>query len=150
MAGGKFVPTRSLEPAPGMRILGLDLHDEFQVAQRIHTGFPPSAIGRLADALDLPDTRVLELADIPASTYHSRKRRRKPLSPEESSRVYRIAKAAAAAERFFEGDESAARRWLTTPKVALGGSAPLAFARTPEGSDYVIKLLGRMEHGVVS
>ena len=55
-----------------------------------------------------------------------------------------------AAEGYFEGDKSAARHWLSQPKVALGGAIPLEFARTPEGSDYVIVLLRRMEHGVIS
>lgn len=48
------------------------------------------------------------------------------------------------------GDEEPARCWLTGPKVALGGATPLEYARTPEGSDYVIQLLGPMAHGAIS
>lgn len=150
MVGKRFVPTRQPEPVPGARILGLKIDDEFQVARRISDGFSTATIGRLAKELDVPDNRVLMLTSIPESTYHSRKRNRRPLSAEESSRVYRIAKAAAAAEAYFEGNRSAARRWLTSPKAALDGKIPLEFARTPEGSDYVIKLLERMEHGIIS
>lgn len=69
---------------------------------------------------------------------------------EHSSRLYRIAKVTEAAEAYFDGNEDAAKRWLTSPKVGLGGETPLAFASTPEGSDYVVELLERMEHGVVS
>jgi putative toxin-antitoxin system antitoxin component (TIGR02293 family) len=150
MAGRKFVPTRTPEPIPGVRVLGLRLDNEFQVARRINAGFSASTIGRLARELDVPDKQVLIVANIPESTFHARKRERKPLSAEASGRVYRIAKATEAAEAYFEGDKTAARRWLTHPKVALGGVTPLEFARTPEGSDYVIKLLERMEHGVIS
>ncbi len=145
-----FVPTRRPTPVPGARILGLRSDDEFKVAKRIQEGFSTATVSRLAQALAVTDKRVLAFANIPESTYHARKRKGAPLSAEESSRVYRIAKVTAAAEDFFENDDGAARRWLTGPKVALGGRTPIEFARTPEGSDYVIQLLGRMAHGVIS
>ena len=93
---------------------------------------------------------MLGYIDLPVSTYHARKRLQQPLTPDESSRVYRFAKVTAAAEDFFEGDKLRARRWLENPKSALGGATPYDFSRTPEGSDYVVKLLVRMEYGVVS
>lgn len=146
----RFAPTRRPEPVPGAHVLGMEITDVFQVAQRIRKGFAPVTVGRLAKVLDLTDKQVLSLSKIPGSTFHARKRSGKPLSPEHSSRLYRIAKAVAAAEAYFEGNEAAAKRWLTRPKVALGGETPLAFASTPEGSDYVETLLERMERGVVS
>lgn len=65
-------------------------------------------------------------------------------------RISKTARVVAAAEAYFDGDRDAAQRWLTYPKAALGGVSPLEFARTPHGSDYVIKLLNRMGHGVIS
>lgn len=146
----RFVPKRRPEPVPGAQLLGMTITDEFQAATRIREGFAPNVVGRLAKELHLSDKQVLLLSDIPPSTFHGRKRSGKALSPEHSGRLYRIAKATEAAEAYFEGDKAAAKRWLTSPKVALGGETPLAFASTPEGSDYVLKLLERMEHGVVS
>ncbi len=146
----RFVPTRTPKPVPGAHILGLRITNEFEVAKRIREGLAPTIVGRLARKLDLTDKQILRLGDIPPSTFHARKRSGKPLSPEHSSRLYRIAKATEAAEAYFEEDKGAAKRWLTSPKVALGGETPLAFAFTPEGSDYVLELLERMEHGVVS
>ncbi len=122
----------------------------FGLAERLSHGLPPQALERLARHLDIAVGDMLAFTDIKSSTYHDRKRNRRPLSPEESSRLYRIAKAVEAAEAYFEGDGEAAKRWLNHPKVALAGKTPLEFARTPEGSDYVIRLLGRMEHGVPS
>ncbi len=150
MAVRSFVPTQQPEPMPGARILGLRADDEFRVAERIQAGFSTATVGRLARSLGVPDSRVLSYVGIPESTFHARKRKNEPLSPEESSRVYRLAKVVAAAEEFFENDRDAALRWLSAPKMALGGDTPVAFARTPEGSDYVVKLLGRMAHGVIS
>ena len=131
-------------------MLGLKPTNEFEVAERIRAGLSSATVGRLARRLHLSETQMLVLSDIPPSTLHARTRIGKALSPEHSSRIYRIAKVAEAAEAYFEGNDEAARRWLASPKVALGGETPLAFASTPEGSDYVLKLLDRMEHGVVS
>jgi putative toxin-antitoxin system antitoxin component (TIGR02293 family) len=146
----RFVPSRRPEPVAGVHVLGLRITSEFEVVKRIRKGLAPTVVGRLAKKLHLSDKQVLTLSDIPESTFHARKRSGKALSPEHSGRVYRIAKAIEAAEAYFEDDEDAARRWLASPKVALGGETPLAFASTPEGSEYVLKLLERMEHGVVS
>lgn len=146
----RFTPTRQPTPVPGAKVLGLRSTDEFQVAKKVSEGFSTATVSRLARSLGVSDSRVLDYTSIPESTFHSRKRQGKSLTSEESSRVYRIAKVTAAAEQFFEGNQEAARRWLANPKTALGGKTPLEFARTPEGSDFVVKLLIRMEHGVVS
>lgn len=146
----RFTPTSQSEPMPGARVLGLHSTDEFQIAKSINEGFSTATVGRLARSLGVTDSRVLVYTNIPESTYHKRKRQRQPLSPEESSRVYRIAKVTAAAEAFFEGDKEAARRWLSNPKTALAGNTPLEFARTSEGGEYVTKLLVRLEHGIIT
>lgn len=144
-----FIPTRTPEPLPGMRVLKLDAKSDLQVVERLNRGLSASSVERLAHYLDVPVTRMLGLTDIKSSTFHDRKKRGRRLSPEESGRVYRLAKVIEAAESYFE-DRAAAQRWLSHPKVALGGTSPLEFARTAEGADYVLKLLGRMAHGVIS
>lgn len=46
------------------------------------------------------------------------------------------------------GDEKAAEKWLSAPKVALGGRIPRDCAGTEQGAREVLNLLGRLEHGV--
>lgn len=150
MSGVTFTPTRTAPPVLGTRPLGLEAVSEFELAERINIGLPSTIVHALAQRLGRPSKYVLGIADIPESTFHNHQKNRKPLSPEASSRVYQIARAVEAAEAYFDGDRVAAQRWLTHPKVALGGASPLEFARTPQGSDYVIKLLTRMAHGVIS
>ncbi len=153
MAGERvrsYTPKRAVVPLPSARLIGLRSKSEFDVVKSIEEGFSTAAVGRLAKALSVPESRVLSYVDIPASTFHARKRQGRPLSAEESSRVYRIAKVTAAAEEYFDGDKEAARRWLASPKSALGSKTPIGFARTSEGSEYVVKLLNRMAHGVIS
>lgn len=46
------------------------------------------------------------------------------------------------------GSEEKARRWLHTPNFALGDVRPVDLLRTKEGTDEVLGILGRIEHGV--
>ena len=144
-----FIPTHEPNVLPGLRTLGIEARNEVQLVEVLAGGLPPETAERLARHLGLSLTGLLELTGVKSSTYHDRKRRGKPLSPEESERLYRLAKLAEASEDYFN-DQAAARRWLTHPKVALGGRSPLVFGRTAEGAAYVLALLGRMAHGIIS
>ena len=146
----RFVPSREPEPLPGTRILDLDVDSEFRMVERLERGLDTEAVKRLARHLDVSLKEVLDLTDIKSSTFHGRSQRGEPLAPEESERVYRLAKITEAAEAYFDDDSAAARRWLAGTKVGLGGKSPIEFARTAEGADYVVNLLGRLAHGVVS
>ena len=144
-----FVPTQTLEPLLGTRILSLNADSKLQIIERLEQGLEPDDAETLAHHLDLSLTSLLELLDLNSSTFFKTKKERSRLNPDASGRVYRLAKVVEAAEGYFE-DEQVARRWLERPKVALGGKVPLRFARTAEGADYVVNLLGRMAHGVIS
>ena len=45
------------------------------------------------------------------------------------------------------GSEERALRWLAKPNRSLGGT-PQDHARTPEGAEQVMGVIGRVEHGV--
>ena len=48
------------------------------------------------------------------------------------------------------GDEDKAGEWLTTKITALGGQTPIDTLTRAEGEDELLKVLGRIEHGVFS
>ena len=144
-----FVPTRTPTPLPGTQTLALDVQSELQVVERLREGLSTQSVEQFAEHLGLPIALVLKFTDLKSSTFYDHKKRQQPLSPEASGRVYRLAKVVETAEAYFEDSEEA-HRWLTHAKVALGGETPLTFARSAEGADYVVKLLGRMAHGVIS
>ena len=144
-----FVPTRTPPPLPGTRILTLKAQNGLQVVEQLNQGLAADSVEQLASYLEMPVTQILELAGIKSSTFFERKRQRQPLSPDASGRIYRLARVVEAAEDYFENTD-AAKRWLMHPKVALGGVTPLSFAHTAEGADYVVRLLGRIAHGVIS
>ena len=84
---------------------------------------------------------------IPARTLARRKVEGR-LHPEESDRVLRAARVLGRALELFEGDAAAAREWLRTPQVALGGERPLSIIGTDLGVREIENLIGRIEHGV--
>ena len=153
-----FSPSRSSrrraaasDSVPGnalFRRLGLG-REQAELLQQVHQGFRVAVIEKLANELGVPQTTLLQLARIAPATLS--RRRKSPaglLSPEESDRVYRIAAAYRAAVQLFEGDEAAARAWLSEPARALGGGTPLEHLDTEAGASAVRDLIGRLEHGV--
>jgi len=46
------------------------------------------------------------------------------------------------------GDREKAMRWLESPNAALGKQRPIDLLVTPEGTDQVLDVLTRIEHGV--
>ena len=53
-----------------------------------------------------------------------------------------------AALGYFDGKHYDAFEWLGHPSAALGGETPLERAKTPEGKQDVLDLIGRLEHGI--
>jgi len=77
-----------------------------------------------------------------------RRKEQKHLSPDESDRVYRLARVLAHANRVCEDpDESA--DWIQTPNASLGKQRPLTLLDTDIGVQQVDQVLGRIEHGIV-
>jgi putative toxin-antitoxin system antitoxin component (TIGR02293 family) len=54
------------------------------------------------------------------------------------------------AVELFEGNTSAAIKWLQSPNKALGNVSPLELAESKKGARAVEDLIGRLEHGVYS
>jgi putative toxin-antitoxin system antitoxin component (TIGR02293 family) len=77
-----------------------------------------------------------------------RRRTQDRLSPDESDRLYRLARVLAHANRVFE-EPRASADWIRTPNVALGDEPPLALLDTDLGVEQVDQVLGRIEHGIV-
>jgi putative toxin-antitoxin system antitoxin component (TIGR02293 family) len=130
-------------------VLGFETADTKALVQRLDEGFPFRAVVRLRQALGLSLDAIASLVGIPPRTLARRKLEGR-LRPEESERVLRIARVFDLAAALFEQDLASANIWLHEPKKALGGEAPLTFARTEVGAREVEHLIGRLEHGVLS
>lgn len=119
-----------------------------QTAERIKAGLPVKEFDTLREYLGLTVETLAKKVGVSAATLSRRRQRRQPLDPGHSDRLIRFARLFRLAVDLYDGDESAARTWLTAPARALGGQTPLDFADTEVGAREVETLIGRLEHAV--
>ena len=113
----------------------------------IERGLPFRRLARLGTQLDEPAASIAELVQIAPRTL-ARRKTHGTLKPDESERVERFERIYAQAVELFEGDRTAAVRWLKQANRGLALRTPLDFSRTEIGAREVERLIGRLEHGV--
>ena len=90
------------------RLLGVEPMRRIDLVRK---GLPASAVQAAADYLAMSQKDLLSAIRIPVSTLTLRTRARKPLSPEESDKLIRLAEAVKRAIAVF-GDEAEGKAWL--------------------------------------
>lgn len=73
----------------------------------------------------------------------------KPLRGAASNRLYRFAQILEHAIALYNGDEVTALKWLKTPNLAFGESAPMELLSSEVGSDMVDSLISQLELGIL-
>jgi putative toxin-antitoxin system antitoxin component (TIGR02293 family) len=114
----------------------------------VREGLPFSAFEAVATQIGLPPPQLTALLGIPKRTMARRKAVRQ-LAPQESDRLFRLARSFAQVVEVL-GSLEKARVWLRTPNRALGGEIPLELLDTEIGSRQVEEVLFRLEHGIFS
>jgi putative toxin-antitoxin system antitoxin component (TIGR02293 family) len=109
---------------------------------------PFGVFAALSKHLEMTPQEVADIAGIPARTV-ARRRTRGTLDPQESDRVYRLARAVAQAAKSLGSLENA-RAWLKAPNRALAGEVPLGLLDTDIGARQVEEILLRLDHGIFS
>ena len=115
---------------------------------QIREGLPYSALEAVMGTYALGRDELSEALHLPPRTL-SRRKKEKVLQPDESDRLYRLARIAAQATEVL-GSPERASAWLRRPSRALAGEEPLALLDTDLGAREVEAVLGRLEHGVFS
>lgn len=132
----------------GERTLGFRISSQQDLITAVRRGLSSATVQAVIDALNAPTTTVLSALRIARQTVELNKPEGR-LLPQESERVYRLAKIIATADSVL-GDKDKARNWMITPNRALGNATPLALTETGAGADEVQDLLGRIDFGVPS
>jgi len=149
MATGEPLTTQRLVATlGGRRALGADPSNLDALRRRLRLGLPYEALAAVSSAYDLDLRSLAVVLRIPARTL-ARRRRERRLHPDESDRLFRVARIAALAEETLGGRDKAAR-WLKRPNRALGNGVPLDHLDTDLGVRQVEDVLGRISHGVYS
>jgi putative toxin-antitoxin system antitoxin component (TIGR02293 family) len=119
-----------------------------ELRERIRQGLPYRSFESVRERLRLSVPDAADVLHMPTRTMARRRQARK-LGPDESDRLYRLARVAGQAVSVF-GAEDKATTWLQRPNRALNGELPIRLLDTDVGARQVEDILGRIEHGIVS
>ncbi|MFP3938719.1 MAG: antitoxin Xre/MbcA/ParS toxin-binding domain-containing protein [Thermoanaerobaculia bacterium] len=136
------------ETLGGPRVLHMESAGLPELGETVREGLPYAALEAVMGRLGLSREQVAEALHLPQRTLARRKKEHR-LHPDESDRLFRLARIAAQATEVLGSPERAAT-WLQRPNRALGGRVPLKLLDTDAGSRQVESVLGRIEHGVYS
>ncbi|WP_314417406.1 antitoxin Xre/MbcA/ParS toxin-binding domain-containing protein [Pseudescherichia vulneris] len=129
----------------GLPVAAIAAHDS------ISAGLDATILRSITDATQLDEALLLRMAGIDRNTYSRRlNSAEKRFSPEQSARVYTLARVISAARELFNDDNIRLAQWLNKPAKGLGGKKPAELLSTPAGAEAVLTLIGRLEHGVLS
>jgi putative toxin-antitoxin system antitoxin component (TIGR02293 family) len=119
-----------------------------ELRDAVRRGLPFSAFVALTKQLEISPHHFTAVFGIPPRTVARRKEKRH-LSPQESDRLYRVARAVSQAVEVL-GSIDQARVWLKTPIRALGCEMPLDLLDTEIGTRQVEEVLLRLNYGIFS
>jgi putative toxin-antitoxin system antitoxin component (TIGR02293 family) len=140
-------PPKPAAEGPGS-ILRLRATNVAELRDAVRKGLPFSAFEAVSKHLEITPQHITAVLGIPPRTIARRKAARH-LTPQESDRLYRLARAISQAVEVL-GTIDKARVWLKTPNRALGGEAPLDLLDTDIGARQVEEVLLRLNYGIFS
>lgn len=115
----------------------------------VRNGFPYRTLESARTYWQVDEELLRKLVGLSTRTVARRKAKPKPLTSEQSERVYRFCKLMATATDVLESREVAAS-WVETPNVAIDGMKPIDLLDTGIGFQRVLDVLTRIEFGVYS
>ncbi len=130
-------------------LLGIEVGQTPALLKRIKDGLGYNSWESFIRNTDLRKEDAINLVQISSRTL-ARRREEGRLHPDESDRLIRAARIFGLTSDLFDGDVDSARKWLTAPQPALGGSTPIEYASTEVGAREVESLIGRLVHGIPS
>jgi putative toxin-antitoxin system antitoxin component (TIGR02293 family) len=139
------------EPVAIATFMGLskpDTYTSLKLANQVAGGIPVRSVEAVCRHID-PSGQRLSIYDVVARpTYHRKKQQRKPLSKDDSEKVWQIARVWVEAMRHYrDGDDAAA--FLFRPHPLLEGRRPIDLAKeSVAGTALVLNLLAEAEAGV--
>jgi putative toxin-antitoxin system antitoxin component (TIGR02293 family) len=142
------VSSRAPMPVEAGALLRLKAKTAAELREAVRKGMPFGVFAALSKHLEMSLQEVADVAGIPPRTV-ARRKTYGTLDPQESDRVYRLARVVAQAARSL-GSLEKARAWLKAPNRALAGEVPLGLLDTDIGARQVEEVLLRLDHGIFS
>jgi putative toxin-antitoxin system antitoxin component (TIGR02293 family) len=122
---------------------------EASLVPQVRAGLPYRALDRFQKEAQLTMGELSSILGVPKRTLHRRRIAGK-LNMQESDRLVRACRVLARAIELFNGEISAARTWLRTPRPVLRNETPWQCAETELGAREVETLISRLEDGIIT
>lgn len=127
--------------------LGLGRASELARMEEARNGLPATSFRRFVAAAGITGEELAKTIHLSLRTVQRRAEEGERLGQVPSERLVRLADLYSLAADVI-GDDSAARRWMQTPREIFGNRTPLEMAGSELGARQVEDLLLRVEHGV--
>lgn len=131
----------------GKKALKKDINNEMDLVDVTRVGLPKKSLDTLAKKLGVSMERMSALLHISHRTIQ-RKSPTDHLSVHVSEQILSIAEVVRKGLEVFEDDEQELEEWLHGPISSLDYKKPIDLMDTTFGTRILIKILGRIEHGV--
>jgi putative toxin-antitoxin system antitoxin component (TIGR02293 family) len=131
----------------GAKVIGKSVRSPEDLAERVRKGLPFAALLAVMERYGISRDVLCTILHLSPRNFLRRKEQKR-LSPDESDRLYRLARVIAHANRVFEDPDDSAD-WIHAPNTSLGKQQPLTLLDTDIGVQQVDQVLGRIEHGIV-
>jgi putative toxin-antitoxin system antitoxin component (TIGR02293 family) len=132
----------------GLSTKSLEAHSPVMLISLIEHGLPVSSLEKVAHLI-APDDAQFKYRLVPKATLERRKTTKK-LSPEEGTRLARLARVWSAARDVWGGDDEA-RDFLFRPHPMAEDNRPIDLAiRSEFGAELVLDILGGLKYGTAA
>jgi len=119
------------------------------VRRAVMKGVPTTKLRAVREVYAFSQAEMAEALGVTARTLTRKGRTRTPLGLSASDGTARLVRVFDRAVEVL-GTRDRATEWLRTSNDALGGDAPRTWLDTDAGTAEVLRVLGRLEHGVFS
>lgn len=143
-----MVSTKAANILGGAKVLLHPFRNQMEIIDLINGGIPKKALINLVNYLGMSIQQIAELLPLTKRTIE-RYTPNQRFNSVVSEHVLQLAVIAAKSDDVFDSKEQF-RLWLDLPNKALGNKSPFSIMNTRLGTDMVLDILGRIEHGVYS
>jgi len=127
--------------------VGRGVRSADDLVAKVRSGLPFASLMAVMDGYGISRDALCRILHLSPRNF-LRRREQKRLAPDESDRLYRLARVIAHANRVFE-DPADSADWIHAPNLTLGKREPVALLDTNIGVQRIDDVLGRIEHGIV-
>uniref|UniRef100_UPI003B9C2F75 type II RES/Xre toxin-antitoxin system antitoxin n=1 Tax=Flectobacillus sp. TaxID=50419 RepID=UPI003B9C2F75 len=113
----------------------------------LRKGIPYEAIEVLSQRINTSVKDILQLIDMPQTTYNKKKREQALLTGRDSEIVLLTIELLDYGIEVFNQEEDKFQRWLKKSNIALGGVTPESLLDSTTGIQEVMNCLNRLEYG---